>query len=70
MVMPLKNEIKGFARSLGADLVGVARVEALEALKRSLASAKGDLKQYYLWAISTLEDTETTGINPSTYQER
>jgi epoxyqueuosine reductase QueG len=27
MVMPLKNEIKGFARSQGADLVGVARVE-------------------------------------------
>jgi len=42
----------------------------LEALKTSLVNTKGELKQYYLWAISTLEDTETAGIDPSTCQER
>jgi epoxyqueuosine reductase len=47
-----------------------ARVEALEALKTSLAGEKGELRQYYLWAISTLQDTEIAGIDPSTCQER
>ena len=37
--------------------IGKGRAEALEALKTSLASAKGELRQYYLWAISTLQDT-------------
>ncbi|MDH4239592.1 MAG: hypothetical protein OEW48_08525, partial [Phycisphaerae bacterium] len=47
-----------------------ARAEALEALKTSLAGAKGQLKRYYLWAISTLQDTEIAGIDPGTCQER
>jgi len=75
---PLLTDILGEAypdvirrnASIALANIGKGRVEALEALKRSLASAKGDLKQYYLWAISTLEDTETAGIDPSTCQER
>jgi len=34
--------------------IGKARPEALQALKTSLPSAKGELRQYYLWAITTL----------------
>ena len=56
--------------SIALANIGKRRVEALEALKTSLASAKGELRQYYLWAISTLQDTEIAGIDPSTCQER
>lgn len=38
--------------------IGKGRTEALQALKTSLPTAKGELRQYYLWAISTLQDTE------------
>jgi len=44
--------------SIALANIGKQRMGALEALKRSLASTKGQLRQYYLWAISTLEDTE------------
>jgi len=37
--------------------IGKASPEALQALKTSLPTAKGELSQYYLWAISTLQDT-------------
>ena len=53
--------------SIALTNIGKGSEEALEALKRSLTSAKGDLKQYYLWAIDILEDTEATGIDPSAY---
>ena len=70
---PVLTEILGQAyadvirrnASIALANIGKRRAEALTARKRSLDSAKGNLKQYYLWAISTLEDTETTGINPS-----
>jgi epoxyqueuosine reductase len=54
--------------SIALANIGKGREDALGALKRSLASAKGDLKQYYLWAINSLEDTETAGIDPGTCQ--
>ncbi|MHC4112717.1 MAG: epoxyqueuosine reductase [Planctomycetota bacterium] len=43
--------------SIALTNTGKGRVEALDALKRNLANAKGELRQYYLWAISTLQDT-------------
>ena len=43
--------------------IGKGRPEALEALKTSLPSAKGELRQYYLWAINTLQDTEIAADN-------
>ncbi|MFC1795164.1 epoxyqueuosine reductase [Planctomycetota bacterium] len=55
--------------SIALTNIGKGRVEALEALKTSLASTKGELKHYYLWAISTLEDTEIAGIDPNTCQD-
>ena len=75
---PLLTDILGEAypdvirrnASIALANIGKGRVEALEALKTSLASAKGELRQYYLWAISTLQDTEIAGIDPSTCQER
>jgi epoxyqueuosine reductase len=71
---PLLTDILGEAypdvirrnASIALANIGKGRAEALEALKTSLASAKGELRQYYLWAISTLEDTEIAGIDPST----
>jgi len=36
--------------------IGKGRKEALAALKEHIASASGELKQYYLWAISVLEN--------------
>jgi len=76
-VTPLLTDILGEAypdvirrnASIAMANIGKGKIEALEALKTSLASAKGELKQYYLWAISTLEDTAIDGIDPSTYQE-
>ena|GEM_PF-1213449 len=56
--------------SIALANTGKARVEALEALKGSLAGAKGELRQYCLWAISTLQDTEIAGIDPSACHER
>jgi epoxyqueuosine reductase len=44
--------------SIALANIGKGRAEAIQALKKSLTDAKGELKQYYLWAISTLEDTE------------
>jgi epoxyqueuosine reductase len=63
---PLLTDILGQAypdvirrnASIALANIGKGRVEALEALKTSLANAKGELRQYYLWAISTLQDTE------------
>ncbi|MHC4633284.1 MAG: epoxyqueuosine reductase [Planctomycetota bacterium] len=63
--IPLLTDILGEAypdvirrnASIALANISKGRVEALEALKTSLAGAKGRLKQYYLWAISTLEDT-------------
>jgi len=74
---PLLTDILGEAypevirrnASIALANIGKGKVEASEALKTSLASAKGDLEQYYLWAISTLEDTEPSGINPNTCRE-
>ena len=43
--------------------IGKGRPEALEALKTSLPSAKGELRQYYLWAINTLQDTDIAADN-------
>ncbi|MHC4083882.1 MAG: epoxyqueuosine reductase [Planctomycetota bacterium] len=62
---PLLTDILGQAypdvirrnASIALANIGKGRVEALEALKTSLAGTKGRLRQYYLWAISTLEDT-------------
>ena len=75
---PLLTDILGEAypdvirrnASIALANTGKGRVEALEALKTSLARAKGELRQYYLWSISTLQDTEIAGIDPSTCQER
>jgi len=61
---PLLKDILGEAypdvirrnASIALANTGKGSVEALEALKTSLAGAKGRLKQYYLWAISTLEE--------------
>lgn len=36
--------------------IGKARPEALAALKKHIATASGELKQYYLWAINVLEN--------------
>jgi epoxyqueuosine reductase QueG len=36
--------------------VGKGRGEALEALKASLGGAKGELREYYLWAIRILQE--------------
>jgi epoxyqueuosine reductase len=74
---PLLTDILGEAypdmirrnASIALANIGKGRVEALEALKKSLVNTKGELRQYFLWAISTLEDTETAGINPSSCQE-
>ena len=41
--------------SIALANIGKGRVEALELLKKSLAGAKGDLRDYYLWAIDTLQ---------------
>jgi len=66
MVMPLKNEIKGFARSQGADLVGVARVEVYsdylaEVRERSKETA-AQLEDYMIppGDTSFYEPAETT----------
>jgi epoxyqueuosine reductase len=75
---PLLTDILGEAypdvirrnASIALANIGKGRVEALVALKKTLAGVKGELRQYYLWAISTLQDTETAGIDPSTCQER
>ncbi|MHC4643126.1 MAG: epoxyqueuosine reductase [Planctomycetota bacterium] len=56
--------------SIALANTGKGRMEALEALKTSLASAKGELRQYYLWAIRALQDTEIAGTDPSNCQER
>lgn len=47
--------------SIALANIGKGRAEALEALKTSLDSTKGELRQYYLWAISTLQDTPNCG---------
>jgi hypothetical protein len=39
--------------SIALANTGKGGVKALEALKTFLASTKGELRQYYLWAIST-----------------
>jgi len=60
---PLLTDILGQAypdvirrnASIALANIGKGRVEALEALKRSLAGAKGELRQYYLWAIDKLK---------------
>jgi epoxyqueuosine reductase len=75
---PLLTDILGQAypdvirrnASIALANTGKGKVEALEALKTSLAGTKGELRQYYLWAISTLQDTEIAGTDPSTCQER
>lgn len=75
---PLLTDILGEAypdmirrnASIALANIGKGRAEALEALKASLAGAKGELKQYYLWAISTLDDAETAGIDPTTSEQR
>jgi epoxyqueuosine reductase len=48
---------------------GKGRVEALEALRTSVAGAKGELKQYFLWAISILQDAEIAGTDPGARRE-
>ena len=75
---PLLTDILGEAypdvirrnASIALANTGKGRVEALEALKTTLAGAKGELRQYYLWAISNLQETEIAGNDPSTCQER
>jgi epoxyqueuosine reductase len=47
--------------SIALANIGRGRAEALEALKGALTSAKDDLRQYYLWAISALEDKDAGG---------
>jgi epoxyqueuosine reductase len=41
--------------SIALANIGKEKTEVLEALKSSLVDAKGDIKQYYLWAISTIQ---------------
>jgi epoxyqueuosine reductase len=52
--------------SIALANIGKGRGEALDALERNLASTKGELRQYYLWAISILQDRGVTWIDLTT----